>query len=78
MKRQTAQRIGLGLFAGLLVSIAGVLYVQVQGLLMPGLVLVGGMFLLCMGLLWVSEAEDDAKAAEEKSKNIRKVRRHGG
>ncbi|MEK8129804.1 hypothetical protein WMW72_18020 [Paenibacillus filicis] len=64
MKRKTAAWLGAGLFGGLMLSIAGVLYAQLNNLLFPGLALVGGMFVLCMGLLWLSEKEDTAEAEE--------------
>ncbi|SDC77634.1 hypothetical protein SAMN02799630_01454 [Paenibacillus sp. UNCCL117] len=74
MKRKTAAWAGVGLFGVLMVAIAGVLYTQMNQLLFPGLALIGGMFVVCMGLLWVSEYED---APEKDNAGVVKRRQEG-
>ncbi|WP_159887683.1 hypothetical protein [Paenibacillus puerhi] len=58
MTRNMASWVSVGLFGGLMLSIAGVLYTQMNDLFFPGIILILGMFVVCMGLLWISEVED--------------------
>ncbi|SCW36213.1 hypothetical protein SAMN04487970_100475 [Paenibacillus tianmuensis] len=66
MKRITARRIGWVIFGCMLASAAVLLYLQIIGELMFGIALVGITFALSMGLLWMSELEDEAAEREKK------------
>ncbi|KPV59192.1 MULTISPECIES: hypothetical protein [Paenibacillus] len=75
MKRITARRIGWVIFGCMLASAAVLMYLQIIGELMLGIALVGITFVLSMGLLWMSELEDEAAEREKKDRRISRFER---
>jgi hypothetical protein len=72
MKRKTARKIGIGLFSCLILLIAATVYSEVNNYLFIGIILVWAMLGVSMGLLWISEIEDEIKLSE-KNKVRRKL-----
>lgn len=79
MKRKTVKWLGRSLYCCLLVFIAALIYVEVKNELLWGIALLCGMFVICMGLLWISEKDDEW--AKENSNaainNYRAVKKQG-
>lgn len=75
MKRITARRIGWVIFGCMLASAAVLMYLQIIGELMLGIALVVITFVLSMGLLWMSELEDEAAEREKKDRRISRFER---
>jgi hypothetical protein len=59
MQRKTAKKINLLLYVGLLMTIPIMIYLEVINDVPLEIILVCIMFAISMGLLWVSEQEDE-------------------
>lgn len=60
MTKKTARNTGFALYGCLMMCIPAVIYLEMHNYLWTGVALIGLMFAMAMGLLWVSEVEDQA------------------
>jgi len=77
VKRGKVKIAGITMYCLLMLSIPLLLYFEIQDWLLPGTILVVVMFALGMGMLWLSDYEDEqaAKAKHEPSARMRSMDR---